>query len=408
LAEERTKPAIPFAAKYRIIDFTLSNCVNSGIFNVAVLTQYQPLSLADHLGIGASWGLVRVDGGGIRILQPYLAPDEGRSWYKGTADAVYQNLHYIDEQDADLVLILSGDHIYSMDYSEMIGYHRSVEADVTLAVTPFPEEELERFGTVMIGEEGEVTGFQEKVKEPESNLVSMGIYVFRKDALRHWLEEDARRASSRHDFGRNILPRIAASSGKTFAYGFGGYWRDVGTLDTYWQANMELLEMSPCPLFSADWPIRTKEELRPPVIVSPSGDVINSMISNGCVIEGRVEHSVLSPGVMVAEGAIVRDSIVMSDSIIGPHSVVEYSIVDKDVVVETGSHVGFSDNFQANRKQPKLLNTGLTVLGKRAKLPPGVRIGRNCIIGCGVAEEDFPGSEIESGQTVRPKRRRAA
>ena len=217
LAEERTKPAIPFAGKYRIIDFTLSNCVNSGIYNVAVLTQYQPLSLADHLGIGAAWGLVRVDGSGIRMLQPYLGPDEDHDWYKGTANAVYQNLHYIEEQQAELVLILSGDHIYSMDYSNMVAFHRDTRADVTLAVTPSPEEELERFGTVATDEEGRVTRFQEKVKEPKSNLVSMGIYLFQKDILQQWLERDAQSMTSKHDFGRDVFPRMAVSNCQVFA-----------------------------------------------------------------------------------------------------------------------------------------------------------------------------------------------
>jgi len=315
---------------------------------------------------------------------------------------VYQNLQYIEETGAELVLILSGDHIYGMDYSDMFKFHQETGADVTLAVTPFPEEELERFGSVIVDEAGQVTGFQEKVKKPKGNLVSMGIYLFQKDVLRQWLEQDARRRTSKHDFGQNIIPRMIGE-GKISAYSFDGYWRDVGTVQTYWQANRELLEMSPSPLFSVDWPVRTKEEERPPAIVSETANVIDSLISNGCVIEGRVEHSVLSPGVMVLEDAVVRDSIIMSDSVVGPHSVVDYSILDKEVVVEAGCHLGFGDDFRANGKEPKVVNAGVTLVGKKAKIPPGVKIGRNCVICCGVGEDDFLTSEIQSGETIEPK-----
>lgn len=404
LAHERTKPSIPFAGKYRIIDFTLSNCVNSGIENVAVLTQYQPLSLTDHIGIGAAWGLARLDGSGVRLLQPYLAPEEDRGWYKGTADAVYQNLQYIEEQGAELVLILSGDHICAMDYANMLKFHQKTQADITLATTSMPYEELQRFGTVTVNEEGEVTSFKEKVKKPESNLVSMGVYLFKKDALFACLEEDAQLRSSKHDFGRNILPRIVGKY-RTFAYSFHGYWRDVGTVQSYWQANMDFLEMPSSLLFNNGWPIRTKEELRPPTIVSQTGEIINSLISCGCVIEGRVEHSVLSPGVKVSEGAVIKDSIVLADSVVGAHSIIDYSILDKEVVVEAGCHIGCGDNFQINRKEPKVANTGLTIIGKRAKVPSGIKLGRNCIVYFGVTEDDFLSTEIQSGETVKPRRR---
>ena len=405
LAHERTKPAIPFAGKYRIIDFTLSNCVNSGISKVAVLTQYQPLSLVDHIGIGAPWGLAHVDGSGMRLLQPYLAREEGRDWYKGTADAVYQNLQYIEDQRAKLVLILSGDHIYRMDYSDMVEFHKKNQADITLAATPMPYEELSRFGTVTVDEEGRITAFHEKVKKPESNLVSMGVYLFNKDVLSRCLEEDAQLRSSRHDFGRNVLPRIVAGNYKAYAYNFHGYWRDVGTMATYWEANMDVLELHSSLLFDTDWPIRTKEELRPPAFVSQKGRIVNSMISSGCVIEGRVEHSVLSPGVRIAEGAVVKDSIILSDSVVGPRTVVDYSILDKEVVVEAGCHLGCGDNFQINRREPQVANTGITVIGKRAKVPAGVKIGRNCIVYHSVVEDDFTNSDIQSGETIRPRRR---
>lgn len=408
LAHERTKPAIPFAGKYRIIDFTLSNCVNSGISKVAVLTQYQPLSLIDHIGIGASWGLAHVDGTGLRLLQPYLAHEEGRNWYKGTADAVYQNLQHIEEQGVDLVFVLSGDHIYRMDYSNMVEFHRSNQADVTLAATPMPYEELLRFGTVTVDEEGRITAFQEKTKRPESSLASMGVYLFNTDILQRCLEEDAQLRSSKHDFGRNVFPRIVAGNYRAFAYNFHGYWRDVGTIATYWETNMDLLEMHPSLLFDADWPIRTKEEPRPPTVVSRKGRVVNSVISNGCVIEGRVEHSVISPGVRVGEGAVVRDSIVLSDSVVGPHSVIDYSILDKEVIVGAGCHIGCGENFQINRREPKVANTGISVIGKRGQVPDGTKIGRNCIVYNNVLESDFPGPDIQSGETIRPRRRRGA
>lgn len=405
LAHERTKPAIPFAGKYRVIDFTLSNTVNSGISKVAVLTQYQPLSLIDHIGIGASWGLARVDGSGVRLLQPFLAREEGRNWYKGTADAVFQNLAYIEEQGVDRVLILSGDHIYRMDYSEMVRFHDKSQADVTLAVTTMPYDEASRFGTVTVDEEERITAFQEKVKKPESNLVSMGIYLFRKDFLIRCLEEDARLRSSKHDFGRNVFPRIVSGNEKAYAFNFHGYWRDVGTIATLWESNMDLLERQSSLLFDPDWPIRTREELGPPAIICQKGRVINSMVSNGCVIEGRVEHSILSPGVKVNEGAVVKDSIILNDCVIGPHTTVDYSILDKEVTLGAGCHIGFGDNFLINRKEPKVANTGITIIGKRASVPDGVKIGRNCIIYNGIAEDDFPGSDIQSGETVRARRR---
>jgi len=407
LAVERTKPAIPFAGKYRIIDFTLSNCVNSGIYNVAILTQYQPRSLTDHIGIGLPWGFARPDGK-LQLLHPYLAREEGRDWYKGTADAVYQNLQYIEEQGVGLVLILSGDHVYKMDYADMVRFHEKNQADVTLAVTRLPREELHEFGTVTVDENWQVTGFQEKVKEPKSDFVSMGVYLFQKDILRQLLEEDAQRRSSKHDFGRNIFPQLVGNC-RLFAYNFEGYWRDVGTIRSYWQANMKLLEVPPSITFSSDWPIRTKEdEPKPPAIISQRGDVINSMISHGCVIEGRVENSILSPGVRVAPNAVVKYSIIMNDTVIGRESVVDYSILDKEVVVEPNCYIGFGDDFQVNREEPRSLNSGITVVGKGARIPEGITIGRNCAIACNVMERDFRSSVVPSGETIKAKRHRSA
>ena len=407
LAVERTKPAIPFAGKYRIIDFTLSNCVNSGIYNVATLTQYQPRSLTDHIGIGMPWGLARPDSK-IQLLNPYLAREEGRDWYKGTADAVYQNLQYIQEQGAELVVILSGDHVYKMDYNDMVDFHLKNQADATLAVTRLPRDELIHFGTVTVDENQQIIGFQEKVKEPKSDLVSMGVYVFQRELLQQVLEDDAQRRSSKHDFGRNIFPQIVGNC-RLFAYNFEGYWRDVGTIRSYWEANMRLLDSPPSISFSADWPIRTKEdEPRSPAVISHRGDVVNSMISHGCIIEGRVENSVLSPGVRVAANVVVKNSVIMNDTVIGRESVIDYSVLDKQVVIEAGSHVGTGNDFQVNREEPLILNTGLTVVGKGARIPEGVKIGRNCAIACNVTEKDFRSSIVQSGETINAKRHRTS
>ena len=398
LSQARAKPAVPFAGKYRIIDFTLSNCVNSGIYNVLVLTQYQPVSLTEHIGVGAPWGLVPPDRG-IRLLQPYLARDEGRDWYKGTADAVYQNLDRIEAEEVERVLVLSGDHVYKMDYTPMLDFHRENNADITLAVTRMPEEELPRFGTVITDENGQILRFREKVKNPESNLVSMGVYIFNKNVLREWLE-----GRSGHDFGRNIFPKMV-TKGRIFAFTYTGYWRDIGTVDSYWHSNMEILGMSQAFLSDIDWPLYTKEVEWPPSKICSNATVTNCLLSSGCKIEGHVESSVLSPGVQVAEGAVVKDSIIMDGAVIGQDSIIDHSILDKEVLVEPGCHIGYGNNFQVNRGNPRVLSTGLTIVGKRTVVPSGYKIGRNCIIYDNVVENDFPEPETPSGETVRPKRK---
>jgi glucose-1-phosphate adenylyltransferase len=404
LAQERAKPAVPFAGKYRIIDFTLSNCANSAIDKLAVLTQYQPLSLIEHIGAGRPWDLDR-SGSILRVVQAHLGGRE-RGWYKGTADAVFQNLGYLEDFGTDLVMILSGDHVYKMDYSELVKDHEEKQADVTIACcTSVPEEELNQFGTVTIDEEGRVLSFEEKVKKPTSNLVSMGVYLFKKEVLQQRLQEDARLRSSSHDFGKDILPRmVRKGTAQMFAYDFQGYWRDVGTVQAYWQSNKDMVEMSPEGFLSdAAWPIRTGELERAPAIVSEKANVINSLVSNGCVIEGDVENSVLSPGVIVSDGAVVKESIIFSDTMVGSHSIVDCSILDKEVVVEAGCHIGYGDDFRPNHKESKVINSGITVVGKKAKIPPGVRIGRNCVIQCGVAESDFLTAEVPSGETINPR-----
>ena len=398
LSQARAKPAVPFAGKYRIIDFSLSNCVNSEIHNVIVLTQYQPVSLTEHIGIGAPWGLVPPDRN-IRLLQPYLARDEGRDWYKGTADAVYQNLDRIEAEDIEEVLVLSGDHVYKMDYSMMLEFHREAGADVTMAVIRMPEEDLARFGTVATDERWAVTRFREKVKNPESNLVSMGVYIFNKNILRDWLE-----GRTGHDFGRNIFPKMAIN-GRVFAYLFEGYWRDIGTVESYWQSNMDVLEMSRPFLSDEDWPLYTKETEYPPAKICRTAQVNNCLLSEGCLIEGHVERSILSPWVRVSEGAVVKDSIIMDGTEVGRGCIIDRSILDKGITVGDNCHIGFGDDYRVNRANPKMLNTGLTIIGKRSAIPPCYRIGRNCIIYDNVAEDDFSGSEVPSGETVKPRRK---
>jgi len=286
-----------------------------------------------------------------------------------------------------------------MDYSPMLEFHRENEASVTLAVTSLPEEELQRFGTVVVDENGQVTRFQEKVKRPESNLVSMGVYIFNKDILRQWLE-----GRTGHDFGRNIFPKMVAK-GRIFAYVFDGYWRDIGTVESYWQSNMELLKMAQSFLADVDWPIYTKELECPPTKICKTATTIDCLVSSGCTIEGRVEHSVLSPGVRVAEGAVVKDSIIMDGTEVGRNSVIDHSILDKEIMIAADCHVGFGDDFRINRSNPKVLNTGLTIVGKRTAIPSGYKIGRNCIIYDNVVEVDFASPEVQSGETIRPKRK---
>ena len=398
LSQERAKPAVPFAGKYRIIDFTLSNCVNSGIFKVGVLTQYRPRSLNEHIGIGKPWDLDR-QGGGVRLLQPFLGP-QGSDWYKGTADAVYQNIYYAEDQKAELVLVLSGDHIYKMDYSAMVSFHERSGADVTVAVTKVPLEQAHRFGIMTVGDGGRVMNFVEKPQNPQSGLVSMGIYVFNRDVLTQRLEEDSQDIKTSHDFGRDVVPRMV-KGGRVFAYMFAGYWRDVGTVQSYWEANMDLLEQPPAfDLYDTNWLIHTKSEERAPASLGPKAQVVRSLISHGCIINGHVEHSVLSPGVRVETGAVVKDSIIMNDTIIGKNSIIEFSILDKEVVIGEESHVGSGDDDTPNQEEPTRLNTGISLVGKWARIPAGTVVGRNCKIYSRAREDDFAEVVIPSGHSV--------
>ncbi len=404
LAAERVKPAIPFAGEYRIIDFTLSNCVNSGITNVAILTQYNPRSLVQHLGIGKPWDLDRT-GTSFTILQPYFGRTR-QVWYYGTADSIYQNLYYVEESGADEVLILAGDHIYTMRYEEMLAVHHRNNADITVSVLEVPREEAPRFGTVLLDSSDRITGFEEKVKEPKSNLASMGIYIFNRQVLTDCLEEDSCLSDSKHDFGADILPRNIDKY-KTFAYRFNGYWRDVGTVEAYWKTNMDLIiELPEFNLYDPKTPIHTRWVNVPPAKMGPHAHVKRSLISAGCIINGSIINSVLSPGVYVEVGGQVIDSIIFNDSTVDRDSIVHRSITDKQVRVNPGAHIGFGDDYTANAEEPDRLNTGITLVGKGAKIPQGIKIGRNCKINSRVEPSDYNSDFVPSGTSIQPKKGR--
>ncbi|MGH2477479.1 MAG: glucose-1-phosphate adenylyltransferase family protein, partial [Candidatus Limnocylindrales bacterium] len=403
LSSERAKPAVPFGGKYRIIDFTLSNCVNSDIHDVVVLTQYNPRSLNDHIGLGRPWDLDR-NRGGVKLLQPYISRGRVAEWYRGTADAVLRNMNVIEHDPSDTVVVLAGDHIYKMDYQPFIAAHRRRRADVTIAVRRVPLAEASRMGILALDDADRVIDWQEKPKQPKSDLASMGVYVFSKKSLRRWLAED------RVDFGRDVIPAMLAADARVFGYRYNGYWQDVGTIQSFWETNMTLLEDDPeLDMYDKEWVIHTRSEERAPAKVGSTAQVHRSLISHGCVINGTVVNSVLSPGVRVDVGAVVRDSIVMFDSVIRSGAVIDKSILDKEVVVGQGAIVGIGpDNDRPNRKEPERLNTGITVVGKRAVIPRGARIGRNVRIGSDIRSTDFERKVIKSGESVdiRPGGRR--
>src|SRR5918997_288753 len=395
LSSVRAKPAVPFGGKYRIIDFTLSNCVNSDITNVIVLTQYNPRSLNDHIGLGRPWDLDR-NRGGVKLLQPYIARGRVAEWYRGTADAVLQNLNVIEHEDSDTILVLAGDHIYKMDYQPFIAAHRRKRADVTIAVRRVPLAEASRMGILAIDDTDRIVDWQEKPKQPKSDLASMGVYVFSKKALKRWLGDD------RHDFGRHVIPAMLDGGARVYGYAFDGYWQDVGTIQSYWEANMALVVDEPeLDLYDRSWLIHTRSEERAPARIGPTAQVHRSLVSHGCVINGTVVNSVLSPGVRVDVGAVVRDSIVMFDSVIRSGAVVDRAILDKEVVVGQGAIVGDGPDLDTpNGEEPGRLNTGITVVGKRTVIPRSTRIGRNVRIGGDVRTSDFPSRVIRSGSSV--------
>jgi glucose-1-phosphate adenylyltransferase len=397
LSQKRAKPAVPFAGKYRIIDFTLSNCVNSGIYHVGIATQYRPRSLHDHIRSGRSWDLDRASGG-VTLLQPYLGRSDS-DWYQGTADAVHQNFDFVRRPRPENVLVLAGDHVYKMDYDHILNFHREHEADCTVAVRRVPLDEASRFGVMEVDENYRIVQFEEKPREPKSALASMGIYVFQLEALRQALEDDLDNPSSRRDFGHDIIPLMLAQGKQVYGFPYGGYWVDVGTVHAYWEAHMELLsDDPPLDLLDRDWIIHTRSEERPPVNIRTGATVNHCLITDGCVIEGSVEFSVLSPGVRVRRGAVVRHSILMTDTVVRAGAVVDRCIVDKQVTVGRGAHLGWGKDYSINTLGS--LTTGVTLVGKNATLPPRLRVGRNCVLVSDLRESDFAAETIPSGATV--------
>jgi glucose-1-phosphate adenylyltransferase len=401
LAHERAKPAVPFAGRYRIIDFVLSNCVNSGINTVAVIPQYNPRSLALHIGVGKPWDLDRVIGG-ITLLYPFVSTDGEMHWYKGTAEAVYHNLRFIQDSHVDEVLILSGDHVYTMHYEDMIKSHRQQGVDITIGVTEVPWNETNRFGIVFLDDSNRVVAFEEKPSQPKINLASMGIYVFNKNILFKVLEDAHRRGLQ--DFGSQIIPD-AIDKYQIYGYKYQGYWRDVGTIEAYWQANMDLVvDLPQFNLYDRETEVRTLSVDMPPVKLGPRAQISRSLVSNGCIINGNVSNSVLSPHVYVEEGAHVMDSIIFHDTSIAQGAVVHRSIIDKECYIGSGCWIGCGEDYTPNKDEPDYLNCGITVVGKGARLPPGLRVGRNCKIDPWVKESDFSTLSIPSGSSVEGKK----
>ncbi len=396
LSQKRAKPAVPFAGKYRIIDFPLSNCSNSGITTVGVLTQYRPRSLNDHIRTGAPWDLDRSHGG-VWLLQPYERSTEMER-YAGTANAIQLNFDFIKHNQPDFVVILAGDHIYKMNYEDMITFHTEHRADLTIGTLQVPLEEASRFGLLETDNNYRVSSFVEKPLQPKTTNASMGIYVFTTEVLSKVLREDEDDLNSAHDFGKNIIPRMIESH-NVYAYPFNGYWVDVGTVQAYWEAHMDLLADSPpLDLLDRNWIVHTRSEERPPVNIRTGAVVAHSLITDGCVIEGTVEYSVLSPGVKVARGAVVRNSIILTDTVIESGAVIDRSIVDKDCAIRPNAVIGSGVDYSPNPIGD--LTSGISLVGKGAEVPPNVKIGRNCIIAGDVRAKDFSGTVVPSGATI--------
>jgi glucose-1-phosphate adenylyltransferase len=399
LGEKRAKPAVAFAGKYRIIDFPLSNAVNSELYRVAVLTQYRPHSLMQHIGIGEPWDLNRAQPNGVQIWQPYRGRKD-QDWYRGTADALYQNRNFIAESGCDQLLILSGDHIYKQDYRQLLRFHQDKGADLTVAVMHVPSDETFRFGIMDVDAADRIIRFTEKPKHSESTLASMGIYVFNTDFLLRYLEADGLDPNSAHDFGKNLIPQMVAHD-QVFAYPFSGYWVDVGTIQSYWETNLALLADPPdLDLTDPNWVIHTRSKERPPVRLGAQGAAHDALLANGCVINGTVIRSVLSPGVCVERGAVVRDSVIMNDTVIRAGAVVERCVLDKEVEIGPDAQLGCGDDNTPNQLEPANLDTGITIVGKRARVPAGAIIGRNCRIDPSTIRDDYDQLVVASGGTI--------
>ena len=384
LTKNIAKPAVPYGGKYRIIDFPLSNCVNSGIYTVGVLTQYQPLELNDYIGNGGPWDLDRANGG-VHILSPYQQI-EGTEWYKGTANAIYQNIQFIDRYNPEYVAILSGDHIYKMDYAKMLQYHKSKDAACTIAMLEVPWEEASRFGLMFVDDDGRITAFEEKPKNPKSNKASMGVYMFTWEKLRKYLIDDEADPDSSNDFGKNVIPAMHEAGERLFAYGFDGYWKDVGTIDSLWEANLDLLNpKANIDLSDSNWKIYGRGAVTAPQYVSDKAIIENSLAAEGCEIEGKVDYSVLFSNVTVEEGAFVDYSIIMPGAVIKKGAVVQYAMVAENAVIEEGAVVG-----ENPEKCENLENWGVSVVGA------GVTVGKNAT----VKAQSMISEDVKEGETV--------
>lgn len=391
------KPAVAFGGKYKIIDFTLSNCINSGIDTVGVLTQYQPLKLNRHIGIGIPWDLDK-NFGGVTILPPFLSKDSN-AWYSGTANAVYQNLPFIDYYNPEYVLILSGDHIYKMDYEMMLNFHKKKNADVSIAVFKVPLEEADRFGIMNTDEDNRITEFEEKPKNPKNDLASMGIYIFKWKALKQALilsEEN----HDDSDFGKHIIPYLLEKNYSLYAYEFEGFWRDVGTLESYWQTNMELINLVPdFNLYEAYWKIYTKNEIQPPQYIAPGASIEKCILGEGAEVYGTIYNSVIGSGVTIGRGSVVRDSIIMSDAIVHENTIIDRAIIADSSVIGNGVLIGQGE-MRVNTEYPRIYESGLTVIGENTVIPDHVVIGKNCAVYGNVSASDFPDNRLESGCNI--------
>ena len=396
LTSKVAKPAVSFGGKYRIIDFPLSNCINSGVDTVGVLTQYQPLRLNAHIGIGIPWDLDR-NIGGVTVLPPY-EKSTNSEWYTGTANAIYQNLDYMDAYNPEYVLILSGDHIYKMDYEVMLDFHKANNADVTIATMPVPYEEASRFGIVLTDDNNRITEFEEKPENPRGNLASMGIYIFNWKVLKEALIRMS--DQSKCDFGKHIIPYLHEKGSRIFAYEFNGYWKDVGTLGSYWEANMELIDIIPVfNLYEEFWRIYTKSDTLPPQYISEYAKVERSIIGEGTEIYGEVINSVIGSGVTIGEGAVVRDSIIMNDTIIGKNSKITKAIIAENVSVGDNVEMGIGQEAES-KLDSRIYSGGLATIGENTIIPSNVKIGKDVAISGITTAEDYPEGYLQSGEYI--------
>lgn len=396
LTSKVAKPAVAFGGKYRIIDFPLSNCINSGVDTVGVLTQYQPLRLNTHIGIGIPWDLDR-NIGGVTVLPPY-EKSTNSEWYTGTANAIYQNLEYMESYNPEYVLILSGDHIYKMDYEVMLDFHKANNAEVTIAVMPVPMEEASRFGIMIADENHRITEFEEKPEHPRSNLASMGIYIFNWKTLKEALIAMADQPAL--DFGKHVIPYCHEKGAPLYAYEFTGYWKDVGTLSSYWEANMELIDIVPeFNLYEEYWKIYTKSEIQPPDYIAGDSVVERSIIGEGSDIYGEVYNSVIGCGVTIGKGTVIRDSIIMNQTQIGEGCEINKAIIAENVVVGNQVKLGVGEEAE-NDTAPHIYNHGLVTIGEKSVIPDGISVGKNSVISGVTAAADYEDSQLASGKTL--------